>query len=81
MTVPAVEARRAYWDQYYSNLTDVTRPLPSQFAIFVAGELQSLTAWLNLAVATAETRSSFLLTGTGSSVWTLLTRQSIAVCV
>jgi cyclopropane fatty-acyl-phospholipid synthase-like methyltransferase len=41
MTVPAVEARGAYWDQYYSKLTDVTRPLPSQFAIFVAGELQS----------------------------------------
>jgi cyclopropane fatty-acyl-phospholipid synthase-like methyltransferase len=41
MTVPAVEARGAYWDQYYSNLTDVTRLLPSQFAIFVAGELQS----------------------------------------
>ena len=41
MTISEDEARGTYWDQYYSNLTDVTRPLPSQFAIFVAGELQS----------------------------------------
>ena len=41
MTTPEDEARRAYWDQYYSTLPDVTRPLPSQFAVFVAGELQS----------------------------------------
>lgn len=41
MTIPADEARGAYWDQYYSKLTDLTRPLPSQFAVFVASELQS----------------------------------------
>src|SRR5450759_1226212 len=37
----AHESDQAYWDQYYSNLTAVTRPLPSPFGVFVAGELQS----------------------------------------
>jgi SAM-dependent methyltransferase len=44
MTITAHEAHesdQAYWDQYYSNLTAVTRPLPSQFGVFVAGELHS----------------------------------------
>jgi cyclopropane fatty-acyl-phospholipid synthase-like methyltransferase len=41
MKIPVGEAKGAYWDQYYSRATDITRPLPSQFAVFVAGELQS----------------------------------------
>ena len=41
VTIPAYESRAAYWDEYYSKFTDVTRPLPSQFAVFVASELQS----------------------------------------
>ena len=41
MTIPTDDARGAYWDQYYSKLTDTARPLPSQFAVFVASELQS----------------------------------------
>jgi cyclopropane fatty-acyl-phospholipid synthase-like methyltransferase len=41
MTIPTDEARGAYWDQYYSKLTDTARPLPSQFAVFVASELQT----------------------------------------
>lgn len=35
------EEKRRYWDLRYSKLTEVTRPLPSQFAAFVAGELKS----------------------------------------
>ena len=31
--------RQAYWDDYYSRARSVQRPLPSQFATFVAGEL------------------------------------------
>jgi SAM-dependent methyltransferase len=31
--------RRAYWDDYYAHSRSGTRPLPSQFATFVAGEL------------------------------------------
>jgi SAM-dependent methyltransferase len=41
MTIPEDDARRVYWDKYYANLNDVTLPLPSQFAVFVANELQS----------------------------------------
>jgi cyclopropane fatty-acyl-phospholipid synthase-like methyltransferase len=40
-TIPVGEAKSAYWDQYYSGTTDIARPLPSQFAAFVAGELKS----------------------------------------
>lgn len=36
---PAVEAKDAYWEQYYASTGAATRPLPSQFATFVAGEL------------------------------------------
>ena len=31
--------RRAYWDGYYGRSRSTSRPLPSQFATFVAGEL------------------------------------------
>jgi len=40
-TILADDEKESYWDLYYSNLTEKTRPLPSQFAVFVAGELQS----------------------------------------
>lgn len=33
------EARSDYWDNYYANTEAIQRPLPSQFAAFVAGEL------------------------------------------
>ena len=31
--------RTGYWDDYYASRSSVARPLPSQFATFVAGEL------------------------------------------
>jgi SAM-dependent methyltransferase len=34
------EARTGYWDSYYSSRPSQVRPLPSQFATFVAGELE-----------------------------------------
>jgi cyclopropane fatty-acyl-phospholipid synthase-like methyltransferase len=40
-TIQEGEAKSAYWDEYYSRATDIARPLPSQFAVFVAGELKS----------------------------------------
>lgn len=36
---PSVEVKDAYWEQYYASAGASTRPLPSQFATFVAGEL------------------------------------------
>jgi cyclopropane fatty-acyl-phospholipid synthase-like methyltransferase len=36
---PAPGDRSGYWDDYYANRSSVARPLPSQFATFVAGEL------------------------------------------
>jgi SAM-dependent methyltransferase len=33
------EARGGYWNEYYSSHASTARPLPSQFATFVAGEL------------------------------------------
>jgi SAM-dependent methyltransferase len=35
----ADEDRTGYWDRYYAGQATVQRPLPSQFATFVAGEL------------------------------------------
>jgi SAM-dependent methyltransferase len=35
----ANEERTGYWDRYYAEQATVQRPLPSQFATFVAGEL------------------------------------------
>ena len=35
--------RRTYWDEYYAARADVRRPLPSQFATFVANELTEPT--------------------------------------
>lgn len=32
-------SKSAYWDKYYAGSTKQTRPVPSQFAVFVAGEL------------------------------------------
>jgi SAM-dependent methyltransferase len=37
--VDEAQGRRGYWDEYYSARGDVQRPLPSQFATFVANEL------------------------------------------
>ena len=34
------ERKGTYWDEYYSRSMDVSRPFPSQFATFVAGELE-----------------------------------------
>jgi cyclopropane fatty-acyl-phospholipid synthase-like methyltransferase len=34
------EHRSDYWDEYYAARTTTRRPLPSQFATFVAGELE-----------------------------------------
>jgi len=34
------EAREHYWDEYYAARTTTIRRLPSQFAVFVAGELE-----------------------------------------
>lgn len=36
---PLTSDRGGYWNQYYSSHQPHTRPLPSQFATFVAGEL------------------------------------------
>ena len=35
----ATDEREDYWDAYYAERATLTRPLPSQFAAFVAGEL------------------------------------------
>ena len=37
--IRTVDDRTGYWDEYYSRRTSLQRPLPSQFATFVAGEL------------------------------------------
>ena len=34
------EDRSGYWDEYYAARATTRRPLPSQFATFVAGELE-----------------------------------------
>jgi len=39
--IPVAVGKQDYWELYYSNLPEPIRPLPSQFAIFVAGELKS----------------------------------------
>jgi SAM-dependent methyltransferase len=36
---PASASRSTYWESYYAHRSDVGRRLPSQFAVFVAGEL------------------------------------------
>jgi SAM-dependent methyltransferase len=38
-TTDATSARGGYWNEYYSSHASTVRPLPSQFATFVAGEL------------------------------------------
>lgn len=37
----STEDRSQYWNQYYAERATVVRPLPSQFAAFVAGELET----------------------------------------
>ena len=37
---PPNERKEAYWDEYYSSSAEVARSVPSQFATFVAGELE-----------------------------------------
>jgi cyclopropane fatty-acyl-phospholipid synthase-like methyltransferase len=36
-----ISDRSLYWDDYYAAVIDDRRPLPSQFAVFVAGELEN----------------------------------------
>lgn len=36
---PGTGSRTRYWESYYAHRSDVARRLPSQFAVFVAGEL------------------------------------------
>jgi SAM-dependent methyltransferase len=38
-TTETDQAKESYWDQYYASSADLVRPVPSQFAAFVAGEL------------------------------------------
>jgi len=38
-TEPAAQSRTSYWEAYYARRPDAGRRLPSQFAVFVAGEL------------------------------------------
>lgn len=55
--------RRTYWDDYYAARADVRRPLPSQFATFVANELSGPTRIVEFGCGTGRDSVFFALYG------------------
>ena len=55
--------RRTYWDEYYAARADVRRPLPSQFATFVANELTEPTRIVEFGCGTGRDSVFFALYG------------------
>lgn len=55
--------RRSYWDEYYAGRADVRRPLPSQFATFVANELTEPTRIVEFGCGTGRDSVFFALYG------------------
>jgi SAM-dependent methyltransferase len=55
--------RGSYWDEYYAARADVRRPLPSQFATFVANELTEPTRIVEFGCGTGRDSVFFALYG------------------
>ena len=75
----ARDDRATYWEQYYSARSTPVRRLPSQFATFVAGELNRPHRVIEPAVATGATRCSSRATAMSSSASTLPRPRSRSV--
>jgi SAM-dependent methyltransferase len=58
-----IGARRGYWDEYYAAAASVQRPLPSQFATFVATELSEPTRIIEFGCGTGRDSVFFALYG------------------
>jgi SAM-dependent methyltransferase len=61
-----VADRSGYWDRYYAGRTTARRPLPSQFATFVAGELGEPRRVIELGCGTG--RDSIFFASNGHDV-------------
>jgi len=59
----AAAGRRTYWDDYYAARAEVRRPLPSQFATFVANELTEPSRIVEFGSGTARDAVFFALYG------------------
>lgn len=57
------QGRRGYWDEYYTARADARRPLPSQFATFVANELDGPRRVIELGCGTGRDSVFFALYG------------------
>jgi SAM-dependent methyltransferase len=62
----STEDRSSYWDEYYATRENTRRPLPSQFATFVAGELDQPHRVIELGCGNG--RDSIFFSGFGHDV-------------